>query len=279
MTASDQAAAQPGGLRTFVGDITEGFLEITHNSLALLGVILVLSVALLGMRADLREVGEAQLAQWLGARKVQLSGIVPEPGAIERATATDPRSLPFEQARVTQWIARKYRVAPEPIAALVAEAYAVGKTSRLDPNLILAIIAIESSFNPFAQSSVGAQGLMQVMTQTHADKYEHFGGSYAAFDPRSNLRVGVKVLQECIARAGSLLGGLKYYVGAANLESDGGYADKVMAEYGRLYQIAKGKPLPPPAASQPALPGQPELRAANKSVPTPPTITVAALDS
>lgn len=276
MTASDRTAAQPGGLRTFVGDITEGFLEITHNSLALLGVILVLSVALLGMRADLREVGEAQLAQWLGARKVQLSGIVPEPGAIERATAADPRSLPFEQARVTQWIARKYRVAPEPIAALVAEAYAVGKTSRLDPNLILAIIAIESSFNPFAQSPVGAQGLMQVMTQTHADKYEHFGGSYAAFDPRSNLRVGVKVLQECIARAGSLLGGLKYYVGAANLESDGGYADKVMAEYGRMYQVAKGKPLPPPATSQPA---QPELRAANKSVPTPTTITVAALDS
>jgi soluble lytic murein transglycosylase-like protein len=50
---------------------------------------------------------------------------------------------------------------------------------------------------------------MQVMTDVHADKYQHFGGSYAAFDPVTNLRVGVKVLQECIARAGSLLGGLR----------------------------------------------------------------------
>jgi soluble lytic murein transglycosylase-like protein len=65
-------------------------------------------------------------------------------------------------------------------------------------------MAIESSFNPFAQSPVGAQGLMQVMTRVHDDKYEAFGGTHAAFDPMTNLRVGVQVLKECIARAGSL---------------------------------------------------------------------------
>jgi soluble lytic murein transglycosylase-like protein len=62
---------------------------------------------------------------------------------------------------------------------------------------------------------VGAQGLMQVMTKVHSDKYEGFGGKMAAFDPVSNLRVGAKVLKECIARAGSVEGGLKFYVGAA----------------------------------------------------------------
>ena len=125
-------------------------------------------------------------------------------------------------------------MAPEPIAALVSEAYVQGKANQLDPTLILAIMAIESSFNPFAQSSVGAQGLMQVMTKVHTDKYETFGGQHAAFDPVTNLKVGVKVLKECIARAGSIEGGLKYYVGAANLESDGGYAAKVLAEHQRL---------------------------------------------
>ena len=60
-------------------------------------------------------------------------------------------------------------------------------------------MAVESSFNPFAQSPVGAQGLMQVMTHVHGDKYESFGGKLAAFDPVTNLRVGVKVLKECIA--------------------------------------------------------------------------------
>ena len=81
---------------------------------------------------------------------------------------------------------------------------------------------------------MGAQGLMQVMTSVHTDKYESFGGRHAAFDPVTNLRVGVKVLKECIARAGSIEGGLRHYVGAANLESDGGYAAKVLAEHQRL---------------------------------------------
>ena len=58
----------------------------------------------------------------------------------------------------------------------------------------------------------------------------------------------MKVLQECIARAGSLEGGLRYYVGAANLPHDGGYAAKVLAEHFRLRQVA-GRP----AAATPVL--------------------------
>ena len=83
-----------------------------------------------------------------------------------------------------------------------------------------------------------------------SDKYESAGGTLTAFDPVTNMRVGVKVLQECIARAGSLEGGLRYYVGAANLEDDGGYAGKVMAERERLLQVANGRApsvTPPPA--------------------------------
>jgi hypothetical protein len=107
-------------------------------------------------------------------------------------------------------------------------------------------MAVESSFNPFAQSPVGAQGLMQVMTKVHDDKYEAFGGSHAAFDPVTNLRVGVLVLKECIARAGSLEAGLRYYVGAANID-DGGYVMKVLVEQNILRQLAGQKPLPLPA--------------------------------
>ena len=107
-------------------------------------------------------------------------------------------------------------------------------------------MAVESSFNPFAQSPVGAQGLMQVMTKVHDDKYEAFGGRHAAFDPVTNLRVGVQVLKECIARAGSLEAGLRYYVGAANID-DGGYVMKVLVEQNILRQLAGQKPLPLPA--------------------------------
>jgi Transglycosylase SLT domain len=154
---------------------------------------------------------------------------------------------------VAFWLSRKYGVAPEPLSVLVAEAFEIGQEAKLDPTLILAVMAIESGFNPFAQSPVGAQGLMQVMTHVHQKKYENFGGKLAAFDPVTNLRVGVKVLQECIARAGSIEGGLKHYVGAGNMEADGGYAGKVIAEHSRLLAVVAGRLLAPsPSHSAPA---------------------------
>ena len=246
MTASGKIVS---GVRTFVADVTEGFLEITHNSFALIGLAVAFVVLTLTARPDLRQAGEAHLMDWLQSRQVALLEMPVELGAIERATASNPKDLPKEQAAVAYWLSKKYRVAPEPLSALVAEAYETGARTKIDPTLILAIMAIESSFNPFAQSSVGAQGLMQVMTRGHTDKYENFGGHFAAFDPVTNLRVGVKVLQECIARAGSVEGGLRYYVGAANLPDDGGYTAKVLAEHFRLRQVAGGRstPMNPPA--------------------------------
>ncbi len=238
MTASGNVIA---GVRTFAADVINGFLEVTHSGFALLGLGVVFGVITLTARPDLRQAGEEELMGWLQARQEAVVGFPMEPAASERAVALNPKELPREQAAVAYWLSKKYRVAPEPLAALVTEAYEIGVRTKLDPTLILAVMAVESSFNPFAQSPVGAQGLMQVMTRVHTDKYEGFGGHLAAFDPVANLRVGVKVLQECIARAGSLEGGLRYYVGAANLPDDGGYAAKVLAEHFRLRQVANGR--------------------------------------
>ena len=236
------------GLRTFVSDIAQGLFEITHNGFAMLGLAVVFAAVTLTSRPEIRELGETQLMGWLQSRQIPLGNIVNQADAkdlpadaIDRATAADPKELPKQQASVAFWLSKKYRVAPEPLSALVAEAYDIGQRTKLDPTLILAIMAVESGFNPFAQSAMGAQGLMQVMTKIHGDKYQSFGGKLAAFDPLTNLRVGVKVLQECIARAGSLEGGLRFYVGAANLEGDNGYAGKVMAEHARIQSVASGR--------------------------------------
>ena len=268
MTASGKVSQ---ALRTFASDIAEGFLEITHNGFALVGVAVVLALAALVTRPDLRQAGEAELMSWLQARQIAALGMVPELDAIDRATAANPGDLPKQQAAIAYWLSKKYRVAPEPLSALVAEAYEIGHKAKLDPTLILAVMAVESGFNPFAQSPVGAQGLMQVMTGIHSDKYEIFGGKLAAFDPVTNLRVGVKVLQECIQRAGSLQAGLKYYVGAANLPDDGGYADKVMAEYARLQQVASGRApsLAPTPAIRTVAPLPPKTEAEPEAVPPP----------
>ncbi|HYE39658.1 MAG TPA: lytic transglycosylase domain-containing protein [Ramlibacter sp.] len=241
MTALGKLA---GAVQTFVGDVAQGFFEITHNGFTVVGLATVFTTLTLLARPDLRQAGESQLMTWLHARQAQALGLVPELDAIDRATALNPKDLPKQQAAVAYWISKKYRVAPEPLSALVAEAYEVGERTRIDPLLLLSVMAIESSFNPFAQSPVGAQGLMQVMTGIHSDKYESFGGQLAAFDPVTNLRVGAKVLQECIQRAGSVEAGLKYYVGAALHPDDGGYGAKVLAEYGRLKEVATGRAVP-----------------------------------
>jgi len=262
------------GLRTFASDVARGFFEITHNGFAVLGLAVAFAVVTLTARPDLRVAGEHYLMGWLQERQASLLGFAVERDASERATAANPADLPRQQAQLTFWLSRKYKVAPEPVAALVAEAYEVGKRTRLDPTLILAVMAIESGFNPFAQSPMGAQGLMQVMTGVHSDKYAGFGGKLAAFDPVTNLRVGVKVLQESIARAGgSVEGGLRHYVGAANLDDDGGYTAKVLAEMQRLQLVVQGQsvPLNTAANSQPAgsVPGQPVRVPAFAPVPAP----------
>ena len=253
-------SATAQGVRTILSDVADGFFEITHNGFALLGLAIVFAALALVARPDLRQSGEEQLMGWLQSRRpVPEAPVVGlEPTAIERTTAASPHELPKPQAAVAYWLSKKYRVAAEPLSVLVAEAYDLGKRTKLDPTLILAIVAVESSFNPFAQSHVGAQGLMQVMTRVHGDKYEPAGGTLTAFDPVTNMRVGVKVLMECISRAGSVEGGLRYYVGAANLPDDGGYAAKVLAEHERLRQVAGGRNVPtaPPVlrAQQPAQP-------------------------
>jgi hypothetical protein len=239
-------------INVFVRDVGNGLLEVGHNSLALLGLAVVVTLVFVAGRPELRHQTETWALGWLqerhesrAAESDDLTVAAAEPAAVERATAVNPKELTQQQVALAKWISRRYNVALEPIGRLVQEAWTIGKHAGLDPTLILAIAAIESRFNPFAQSAMGAQGLMQVMTRVHTDKYEPFGGNHAAFDPISNLKVGVQVLRECIARAGGLEAGLRWYVGAANLSDDGGYLGKVLMEQDHMKRVASGSTVPP----------------------------------
>jgi soluble lytic murein transglycosylase-like protein len=248
--------------RTARADIWLGMRHVSRDTLALLGLTILLGGIFLVNHAPLRSRLEAHAYGWLadranarlmpqsllafGGRVTNPSSAdilldLAEPDAIERATAADPATLSRQQAAVVRWISKRYAVAQEPVSRLAQEAWAVGRKVGIDPTLILAVMAIESRYNPFAQSHVGAQGLMQVMTKIHQDKYDSFGGKQAAFDPVTNLRVGVQVLKDCIKAAGSVELGLKHYVGAANLAHDSGYGAKVLAEQAYLKQVMVGQ--------------------------------------
>lgn len=149
-----------------------------------------------------------------------------------------------QQEFVTSWLSKRYRVAGDAANMLVSTAYMTARDIKLDPLLILAVMAIESGLNPFAESPVGAQGLMQVMSKVHHEKFQDMGGVQAALNPVANIRVGALILKDYVKRGGSVEAGLKTYVGAAAFDTDSGYGSRVLAEYHRLKQVAGGKSVP-----------------------------------
>ncbi|MBY8606940.1 transglycosylase SLT domain-containing protein [Burkholderia arboris] len=179
------------------------------------------------------------------------------------ADARDDRALASnrEQALVATYLSRRYRVAQEPLGQLVKAAFQTGRDVGLDPLLLLSVMAIESGFNPYAESGVGAKGLMQVMSKVHSDKFEYFGGTDTALQPLANLQVGALVLKDCIARGGSLANGLRLYNGSTNPD-DTAYGSKVMAERGRLRDVSHGRSVPVNAPQAPAQPAKPIVTAA-----------------
>jgi soluble lytic murein transglycosylase-like protein len=224
-------------------DIGRGMYLVMHSSLALLGLAVAALVLALWLQPLWLQSLEKQGLQWLREHQL-LVWWLPENTA-ERARAIDLSELPPSQAAVADWLARKYRVAPEPVGALVAEASDLSASTRLPVNLILAVMAIESNFHPYVQSQAGAQGLMQVMGGIHARRFEAYGGGDAAFDPIVNLRVGAELLAEMIRhKDGSVEDGLRYYLGGDAVTDDGGYVAKVLAEKERLDRVAAGAKVP-----------------------------------
>lgn len=148
-------------------------------------------------------------------------------------------------SRVTatvDFLSRRYRVSATAIEPLVLAAQAAGERTGLDPMLLIAVMAIESGFNPIAESPMGAQGLMQVIPRFHQDKLEAVSSNNSLLDPIVNIQVGALVLKEYIRSTGSLEDGLQKYAGAIS-DDENLYAAKVLAEKQRIESAARrGRP-------------------------------------
>ena len=213
-------------LKSLVQDIRAGFVEITRHSLAMVGLVLLALVLVFSTRPNLQTSASEWLMGWLSSRQDESQALALE-------------ELQPEQARVTRFLSRKYRVAPQPLGTLVAEAWQVGQLSQLPPTLILAVMAVESGFNPFAKGTQGGMGLMQIEPSAHEDTLSQFGGKLAAFDPLTNLRLGARQLQASIQQGGSVEDGLRQYALASGQANDAVYVERVMAEHRQLERIAQ----------------------------------------
>lgn len=146
-------------------------------------------------------------------------------------------------------LAKRYRVSQEAMLEFVAAAFDAAGRTKLDPMLILAVAAVESRFNPIAESVMGAKGLMQVIPSMHPEKFENARNDSEVLDPETNIKVGAQVIHEYLGRAGSLTAALQMYAGAAN-DSENQYAVKVLSERDRLHDVARSVKLRPAQSSQ-----------------------------
>lgn len=163
-----------------------------------------------------------------------------EPGDPLALTPAAQRSPEPGQQAIVDYLARRYYVAASQTERIVAAAYRAAREVGLDPLLVLAVISIESRFNPIAESVVGAKGLMQIIPRYHRAKLDAHGGEEAVLDPESNIAVGTRILQEYVYRTGSLEAGLQFYNGAF-WDGSAQYAQKVMAERERLEAVLRAK--------------------------------------
>jgi len=200
-------------------------LAATRTMLAPLGLVALAAVAL----SNKPEQPEA----WLPAPSKALSEAAPEAQAAPLVAALTESPVEREQRAVTEYIASRYRVSDRAVAGYVALAYEAGAQYSVDPLLILAVMAIESSYNPVAESSVGARGLMQVMPKYHLEKLLDHGGEYAVLEPQVNIAVGAQILREYQRRFRDTETALQMYGGALDDPSTL-YASKVLAEKARL---------------------------------------------
>lgn len=243
-------AHQSAALLVFTRDTFNGFVTTAHHALMVLGVTAIAALALLFVKPDLTDHLKAlspfqpEIAPPQTPAMSNLMGNASFNELDQEAKFAKTGAPGPQQKRVTSWLSKRYRVAGDATDMLVSTAYDTARNIRLDPLLILAVMAIESGFNPFAESPMGAQGLMQVMSKIHYDKFVEVGGVKAALNPIANIRVGSLILKDYVTRGGSVEAGLKMYVGAAAFDDDAGYGHKVLAEYRRLKDVAVGKDVP-----------------------------------
>lgn len=138
-------------------------------------------------------------------------------GGAEVVAHAEAEVLPVDPAveAAAQRLAQGRVLVPEEIGPLAEVLVEESRRLGLAPSLVLAVIEVESRFDPFAVSSVGALGLMQVLPSTAEPLAGELGiewrGERSLFDPATNLRIGLAYLAQLRDRFGEMETALAAY--------------------------------------------------------------------
>jgi soluble lytic murein transglycosylase-like protein len=118
---------------------------------------------------------------------------------------------------------------------LLEAVYSEANRAGLDPHLVLAVIDIESNFDRYARSHVGAQGLMQVMPFWK----EVYGNSQDdLYNPLVSLRYGCTILRHYMDKHSDPVRALAAYNGSLGRTK---YPDKVFSKLNKQWTFKKDK--------------------------------------
>ncbi len=153
-----------------------------------------------------------------GSREAVQPRPAPPPPLPAEAPLLGPEAagrLRLQVAIADHLASRRTGLGPAEIACAAAAVVAEAHANDFDPWLVLAVIEVESGFDNFAVSPVGALGLMQILPSTGEALAHRLGipwrGSRTLFDPAANVKLGVAYLQELRERFGHLPTALAAY--------------------------------------------------------------------
>src|SRR5258706_3962094 len=164
-----------------------------------------------------------------------------DPAGDAQASIGEPLPPDPAQRALVEYLSRRFFIAAGATELMVGAAQRAAHAVGLHSLLVLAVISVESRFNPIAESVMGAKGLMQIIPKYHQAKLKALGGEAALWDPASNIELGAAILQEYVYRTGTLEAGLQFYNGAFG-DASAQYARRVLAERERLLEVIRGVP-------------------------------------
>ena len=216
-------ARPPSGASGTSAFLTRWRVTITRHAAGMLGSSALVVVLLLAGGESAMAYGPSLTAP---TTELCTAGSVTNPAA-----AASPVPLPSSEQTLAAHIARNFSVPKEDARHVVSAAVDAAQKSDLPATLVLAVIAVESRFDPGAVSTAGARGLMQVLPRAHPEEIRRIGGARMLHRIDTGIEVGARVLGEYYGRGRSLGSALRRYSASGNR-----YVAKVLTEKRRFDQ-------------------------------------------